>query len=274
MKRFLLLLLIPGLVFADQRTTQEYGVAATIEFEMYNSDGTLDVDEVDGGTEVTIHCDGDAGTTATNDFVDEGTYYSLSVTASELECARTTLSIGATLTHNVFIDTCGSPNAQHMLCGGGIYSTGGSTSSGSNTTTSTQLDTSLTFADDDLNDRLLCIVEDQASGDPRECAVVTDYTGSTDTATHTALRAALPSGGEYIVLADPRTQVNASGGRVEADVYLAEGSDWTDQVDARIDARLAAFGTATEANVDANETKIDIIDTEVGVIDGSVDSVL
>lgn len=273
MKRIaLLFLLIPGLAWSDTRMVLEYGRAATINFEMYDTDGTLDVDEADGGAEVTVHCDGDAGTTATNDFADEGSFYSLDLTAAELDgCANVALDINASLRHMIFIETCGSPNAQHMLCPGGLYTTGGTTTVADNSTTVTELSGD-DYADDDLNDFLLCIVEDIASGDPTECRIITDYNGTTEDATHEAFSAALPNGGEYIVIPDPRRSVNVdSSGRVDANVVLAEGSDWTNQVDARIDARLAAYDVATETNVDANETKIDTIDTEVGVIDSVVD---
>ena len=106
------LLLISPFALAEYHPPVEYGVAKTIDFVLYNTDGTLDVDEVDSGTEVTAHCDGDAGTTATNDFVDEGSYYSIALTAGELQCERTTLDIAATDRNVVIIPTMGSASAQ------------------------------------------------------------------------------------------------------------------------------------------------------------------
>ena len=271
MKRLIhLLLILPALALADARMVLEYERARTVEFEMYNADGTLDVDEVDGGAEVTIHCNGDAGTTATNDFVDEGSYYSLALTAAELACGRVTLSIGATLTHNVFIETCGSPNAQHMLCPGGIYTTGGTSASASNTTTTTILDTSLAFADDDLNDFLICFVEDFTANDPKECRIITDYTGASDTATHQAFPAALSQNGEYIILPGPMTVVNATNGVVDANTVTIEGSDATDQINAAADTALTDYDAATGTELATHDAKLDTVDdyvdTEVAAI--------
>ena len=119
MKRLIpFLLFVPLTVSADYHPPVEYGVAVTVDFVLYNTDGTLDIDEVDGGTEVTIHCDGDAGTTATNDFVDEGSYYSIALTASETQCARVTLDIAATDRNVVVIPTWGTnASSQFQLDG-------------------------------------------------------------------------------------------------------------------------------------------------------------
>jgi hypothetical protein len=90
----------------------QWGVAATIDFTMFNTDGTVDVDEADGGTEVTLYCDEAAGVTATNDFADEGTFYSLVLTAAELRCARLVVSVAPTGPIEVFgISTTGSHSA-------------------------------------------------------------------------------------------------------------------------------------------------------------------
>lgn len=110
--QLLTLLCLTPFAFAAYTPPLEYGVAATITFDLYNTDGTLDVDEADGGTEVTLYCDEGAGATATNDFVDEGPYYSLSLTAAELQCARLVVSVGATDTNNIHIWTVGSASAQ------------------------------------------------------------------------------------------------------------------------------------------------------------------
>lgn len=114
MKKLLLALtLLPFIAAAEYHPPIQYGVAETVDFVLYNTDGTLDVDEVDSGTEVTVHCDGDAGTTATNDFVDEGSYYSIALTASETQCERITLDIGATDRNVVVITTFGNASAQN-----------------------------------------------------------------------------------------------------------------------------------------------------------------
>jgi hypothetical protein len=89
----------------------KYGVAKVFPFKLYNADGTLDVDEADGGTEVSLSCDQGAETTATNDFVDEGTTYSISLTAAELQCQTVVVVIAATTTEAFFIQTFGHASA-------------------------------------------------------------------------------------------------------------------------------------------------------------------
>lgn len=88
-----------------------YGVAETFNFKLYNADGTLDVDEADGGTEVSLSCNEGAETTATNDFVDEGTFYSIALTAAELQCERVAVVVAATTTEVFFIQTDSNASA-------------------------------------------------------------------------------------------------------------------------------------------------------------------
>jgi hypothetical protein len=92
----------------------EYGVQTTFDFVLYNSDGTLDVDEVDSGTEVVLFCDeGDAdGTTATNDFADETNFYSITLTAAEMQCARIAVDVGATVREVFFVYTMGNSSGE------------------------------------------------------------------------------------------------------------------------------------------------------------------
>ena len=90
---------------------REYGVATTIPFKLYDpTTGGLDVDEVDGGAEVTLDCDGTPAT-ATNDFVDEGAWYSIALTATEMQCANIAITIAATDTNVVFVQTIGNASA-------------------------------------------------------------------------------------------------------------------------------------------------------------------
>lgn len=88
-----------------------YGVSETFDFWLYNADGTLDVDEVDGGTEVSVSCNEGAETTATNDFVDEGTFYSITLTASEMQCERVVVVVAATVTGGFIIQTDSNASA-------------------------------------------------------------------------------------------------------------------------------------------------------------------
>lgn len=113
MRRYIVLLLaLLPLVAGAEVWQARYGVAETFDFKLYNADGTLDVDEADGGTEVSVSCNEGAETTATNDFVDEGTFYSIALTATEMQCERVTVVIAATTTEVFFIQT--SANASAM----------------------------------------------------------------------------------------------------------------------------------------------------------------
>jgi hypothetical protein len=94
----------------------EYGVSRSFDFKLYNADGTLDTDEVDSGTEVTVDCNGTPAT-ATNDYADEGSFYSIVLTAAELQCERTTVTIAATTTEVFFIQTFGGASAFNETVG-------------------------------------------------------------------------------------------------------------------------------------------------------------
>jgi hypothetical protein len=113
MTRILTALLLATLSFAASAEVWQarYGVAETFDFKLYNADGTLDVDEADGGTEVSLSCNEGAETTATNDFVDEGTFYSIALTSGEMNCERITVVIAATTTEVFFIQTNSNASA-------------------------------------------------------------------------------------------------------------------------------------------------------------------
>lgn len=100
---------------------RKYGVQAVINFELYETDGIdLKVDAADGGTDCTIMKDQGAETTCTNDFVDEGTGYSLTLTATEMQAAQITVYIvdSATkvyLDKVLHIETYGNASAMHAM---------------------------------------------------------------------------------------------------------------------------------------------------------------
>jgi hypothetical protein len=89
--------------------------ATTVDFKLYNADGTLDVDEVDSGTEVSVSCAGGAETTAASDFVDEGNFYSIALSQAEMNCARVTVVVAATTTEVFHIETFGTGGALGVL---------------------------------------------------------------------------------------------------------------------------------------------------------------
>jgi len=103
-------LLISPFALAEAWPVAEYGVAKTFYFKLYNTDGTLDVDEADGGAEVTVDCDGTPAT-ATNDFADEGAFYSIALTAAEMQCGVVVLTIAATDTEVFIVPTSGNASA-------------------------------------------------------------------------------------------------------------------------------------------------------------------
>ena len=105
---------------ADKRLAK-YGVAYILNFELYEIDGIdLKIDAADGGTDCTIRKDQGADTTATNDFVDEGLSYSLTITATEMQAKEVTVHIidSATkvyLDKVLVIETYGNASALHSM---------------------------------------------------------------------------------------------------------------------------------------------------------------
>lgn len=105
---------------ADKRLAK-YGVEYVLNFELYEVDGVdLRVDAADGGTDCTIRKDQGADATATNDFVDEGLSYSLTITATEMQAKEVTVHIidSATkvyLDKVIVIDTYGNASALHAM---------------------------------------------------------------------------------------------------------------------------------------------------------------
>jgi hypothetical protein len=138
MKRILSILLLALLgaspAFAEVWQAR-YGVAETFNFKLYNADGTLDVDEADGGTEVSLSCNEGAETTATNDFVDEGTFYSIALTSGEMQCERVAVVVAATTTEVFFIQTHSNASAMTPLFEANAAQVGGQTASASGTVT-------------------------------------------------------------------------------------------------------------------------------------------
>jgi len=100
---------------------RKYGVETTINFQLFGIDGVdFKVDAVDGGTDCTIMKDEGADATCTNDFVDEGIGYSLTLTATEMQAARIVVYIVDAAT-KVYLDTAlvietyGHASAMHIF---------------------------------------------------------------------------------------------------------------------------------------------------------------
>ena len=100
---------------------RKYGVQAVVNFELYEIDGVdLKVDAADAGSDCTVMKDQGAEATCTNDFVDEGKGYSLTLTATEMQAAQITVYIvdSATkvwLDKVLHIETYGNASAMHAM---------------------------------------------------------------------------------------------------------------------------------------------------------------
>lgn len=100
---------------------RKYGVETKIDFELYEVDGVdLRVDAVDAGSDCSIMKDEGAEATCTNDFVDEGKGYSITLSATEMQAARIVVYVvdSATkvwLDKVIVIETYGHASAMHAL---------------------------------------------------------------------------------------------------------------------------------------------------------------
>jgi len=100
---------------------RKYGVETKINFVLYEVDGVdLRVDAADGGTDCTIMKDEGAEATATNDFVDEGMGYSLTLAAGEMEAARIVIYVVDSaakvwLDESIVVETYGNASAMHAF---------------------------------------------------------------------------------------------------------------------------------------------------------------
>lgn len=165
-----------------------YGVARTFDFVLYNTDGTLDVDEVDGGAEVTLDCNGTPTNPVTNDFADEGSFYSIAFTAAEMACSpRLTVTIGATDANVFFIDTTPHGAFHHQVIG----ATG-------NTTTALHLDGLADQPDDTLNGMSGWFYDD--SGGDWYPLDITDWATTGDLATVTELPVTPEASVDYVII--------------------------------------------------------------------------
>lgn len=104
------------------RILRKYGEAATINFALFEADGVnFRTDAVYAAGDIQISKDEGAEANTTNGFTDEGTGYSLALTATEMEAARIVLYIvdqTATkvwLDREIVIETYGNASAQHAL---------------------------------------------------------------------------------------------------------------------------------------------------------------
>lgn len=133
---------------------RKYGVEATIEFEVYEVDGVdLRTDWVPAAADCEIMKDGGASTQCTNTATDEGSTYSIVLTATEMQAARLVLKVvdAATkvfLDKIVIIETYGNASAQHAADFSTTWATPGSGTD--NITITQQMEDTSVMADVDI----------------------------------------------------------------------------------------------------------------------------
>lgn len=185
MKRLLFVLLLLGLcdiASAQSVYQRKYGVATTINFSLWKLDATgLKTDAADGGTDCSIIKDEGTETTCTNDFADEGSSYSIALSATEMQAARIVVHIIDQSSPQVYLDkvinveTYGQTNsAQHP---DSTYATAQAIPD----TTHIQLAAAETYANDELNNNTSVMIVSATTG-AGQTRCITDYVGSTDTA--------------------------------------------------------------------------------------------
>ncbi len=100
---------------------RKYGVQTTINFHLFEIDGVdFRVDAADAGADCSIMKDEGGEATCTNDFADEGTGYSLVLTATEMQAARIVVYVidSATkvwLDTAIVVETYGNASAMHAV---------------------------------------------------------------------------------------------------------------------------------------------------------------
>ncbi len=189
-----------------------YATQTTIDFSLWKLDATgLKTDAADGGTDCSIIKDEGTETTCTNDFVDEGSSYSITLTATEMTAARVVVHIVDQSSPQVFLDkvliveTYGQTNsAQHP---DGTYKT--AQAGGASTIT---LASSETMASDIPNNSTgVTIISGTGAGQTR---LITDYNSSTKVATVGTAWTTQPSNDSvYELIAAPGGE---SGGSVDS----------------------------------------------------------
>jgi hypothetical protein len=176
----LILLVLAAPALAEVHMAR-YGEARTFNFKLYNADGTLDTDESDGGSEVSVSCNEGDETTATNDFVDEGTFYSIALTAAEMTCARVTVVVAATVTEVFHIETYGHPSSQHPTLGGDSLGTAETTID--SVTSQLIFSVAAGSSDNDAYNNWGLLIIDASSAAQRDFVPIDDYAGGTLTVT-------------------------------------------------------------------------------------------
>lgn len=167
---------------------RKYAVETKINFVLYEVDGVdLRVDAVDAGSDCSIMKNEGDEATCTNDFVDEGKGYSLTLTAAEMTAARIVVYVvdSATkvwLDDSIVIETYGHASAQHALDLDTAIDAAGTAATPAEVATALNTYDAPTKAEMDTAHALLATVAKQDIIDGIVDAILTD-TSAQDTAT-------------------------------------------------------------------------------------------
>ncbi|KKN07626.1 hypothetical protein LCGC14_1065110 [marine sediment metagenome] len=226
----------------------EYGRAKTIHFDLVEVDGVdLRVDAADGGSDCIVMTDEAAEGTATNDFVDEGTGYSLVLTAAEMAGARITVYVidsatKAWLDKTIQIETFGHLSSAHPFLS--KYWTNGAVNDASASSTVWTFDGFTEATADHVIGSELTFTSGANAG---QCRTVTDYTSTVITVSP-AFLAAPADNDEFVLEARPTTSagnvpgVDIAAILVDTAVIGALGAGLTD---------LGGMSTGMKAEVNA-----------------------
>jgi len=181
---------------------RKYGVAATIDFALFEVAGVnFKTDAVHASGDTVIMKDEGTEASTTNGFTDEGTGYSLVLTATEMEAARIVVYVvdqTATkvwLDRELIIETYAHSSAQHKANWDIGYPQGAVVTDGSNT--SSTFKTDLAGGDDYVNRSYLLFTGGSLEG---EQSKVSDFVNSTDFITVVDAFTAAPSAGDPFVI--------------------------------------------------------------------------
>lgn len=223
----------------------EYGRAKTIHFELFEIDGIdFRVDAADSGANCIVMTDEAAEGTATNDFVDEGTGYSLLLTAVEMAGARITVYVvdAATkvwLDKAIHIETFGHQSSAHPNLS--PYWTNGAVAAAAQTSTVFIVDGFTEATDDHLIGGTVVFTSGVNLGQARPISDYDDTTGTQTITVGEAFIAAPADNDEFVIL--PR---GASG-----------STDWANA--GRLDALIDALTAAVITNAAGDDVAADII---------------
>lgn len=92
-----------------------YGVQNEFPFEIWSSDGlSVDVDESDDGNDAIVLCNAGTETESANTYTDEGSSYSIILSATEMQCETITVIIDEAVDTIFYVQTYGNASARNV----------------------------------------------------------------------------------------------------------------------------------------------------------------